>query len=195
MFELKRQQAEALGYTTSPYDALLDDYEPGESTANVARVLAELRAALVPLVAAIADSGRRPDASILTRHFPEVEQERFGTEAAAAIGFDFTRGRLDVTAHPFCTHAGAARLPHHHALRRALFSNRRSSAFCTRRATAFTSRGCRRIGSACRWARRFRWAFTNRSRGCGRTWWAAAGPSGSISIPAAQAAFPRAGAT
>ena len=53
-FELKRAQAEALGYEHSPYDPLLDDFEPGESTANVSRVLAELRDALVPLVAEIA---------------------------------------------------------------------------------------------------------------------------------------------
>ena len=49
-FELKRQQAEALGYKQSPYDALLDDYEPEELTANVGRVLADLREQLVPLV-------------------------------------------------------------------------------------------------------------------------------------------------
>ena len=52
-FELKRQQAAALGYQQSPYDALLDDYEPEELTANVGRVLADLREQLVPLVAAI----------------------------------------------------------------------------------------------------------------------------------------------
>ncbi|HEY1785456.1 MAG TPA: carboxypeptidase M32, partial [Pirellulales bacterium] len=106
MFVLKRAQADALGYTGSPYDALLDDYEPDESTANVAGVLAELRDALVPLVAAIADSGRSPDATILTRHFPQPEQQRFGSMVAAEIGFDFGRGRLDVTAHPFCTSLG-----------------------------------------------------------------------------------------
>ena len=59
-FELKRQQAEALGYRQSPYDALLDDYEPEELTANVGRVLADLREKLVPLVAAIRASGRQP---------------------------------------------------------------------------------------------------------------------------------------
>ena len=106
MFTLKRAQAEALGYKDTPYDALLDDYEPDESTANVARVLAELRDALVPLVAAIADSGRSPDATILSRHFPKDQQERFGSAVAAKIGFDFGRGRLDVTAHPFCTSLG-----------------------------------------------------------------------------------------
>jgi carboxypeptidase Taq len=104
--ELKRQQAAALGYRQSPYDALLDDYEPEEVTANVARVLADLREQLVPLVAAISAAGRRPDTSLLGRNYPIDVQESFGKEAAAAIGFDFARGRLDVTAHPFCTTLG-----------------------------------------------------------------------------------------
>ena len=103
---LKQQEAEALGYDESPYDALLDEYEPEESTANVAEVLAGLREQLVPLVAAIHQSSRRPDVSILRRSFPVDVQETFGREAAAAIGFDFDRGRLDVTAHPFCAGLG-----------------------------------------------------------------------------------------
>jgi carboxypeptidase Taq len=105
-YSLKREQAQAIGYKQNPYDALLDDFEPGESTANVARVLAELRDALVPLVAEIAASGRAPDISILSRRFPVGVQESFGRMAAARIGFDFRRGRLDVTAHPFCSGMG-----------------------------------------------------------------------------------------
>ncbi len=105
-FELKRAQAEALGYDKNPYDALLDDFEPGESTANVARVLSDLREALVPLVSAIAGSSRRPDVSILARRYPLEMQQGFARDAAAQIGFDFCRGRLDVTAHPFCTGLG-----------------------------------------------------------------------------------------
>jgi carboxypeptidase Taq len=106
MIELKRQQAEALGYAQCPYDALLDDFEPEERTANVGKVLAGLREALVPLVARIQASGRRPDTSILHRKFPAGAQERLGREASAAIGFDFNRGQLDVTAHPFCSTLG-----------------------------------------------------------------------------------------
>lgn len=105
-FELKRQQAEALGYPQSPYDALLDDFEPEELTANVGRVLSALREQLVPLVAKVAQSPRRPNTSILEREFPVAVQEAFGREAAATIGFDFARGRLDVTTHPFCTTLG-----------------------------------------------------------------------------------------
>jgi carboxypeptidase Taq len=106
MFELKRQQADALGYKTCRYDALLDEYEPEEQTANVARVLADLREKLVPLVSAIAGSKHCPDISLLSREYPVDAQEAFSKEAAAAIGFEFNRGRLDVTAHPFCTTLG-----------------------------------------------------------------------------------------
>jgi carboxypeptidase Taq len=106
MVELKRQQAAALGYPECPYDALLDDFEPEERTANVARILAGLREALVPLVAAIGASSRRPKAKILEREYPTSAQDAFGRMAAQAIGYDFSRGRLDVTAHPFCTTLG-----------------------------------------------------------------------------------------
>jgi len=106
IFQLKRDEAAALGYTGSPYDPLLDDYEPEATAAAVQPILAGLRDALVPLVGAIAQSGRRPKIEILSRRFPVDAQESFGREAAARIGFDFQRGRLDVTAHPFCTTLG-----------------------------------------------------------------------------------------
>ena len=103
---LKRQEAQALGYEQSAYDALLDDYEPDERTSKVAAVLADLRARLVELVGRIAQSDRRPDISILTRSYATDRQEAFGRQTAARIGFDFDRGRLDVTTHPFCSTHG-----------------------------------------------------------------------------------------
>ena len=106
MIELKRQEADALGYAECRYDALLDDFEPEMPTAEVAKVLGELREQLVPLVAEIAQSERRPDASLLKRSFPVDVQETFVQETAAAVGFDFNRGRLDVTTHPFCCSVG-----------------------------------------------------------------------------------------
>ncbi len=105
-FELKRAQADALGYVESRYDALVDDFEPGERSSNLEKVLAELRQALVPLVLAIAASSRRPDATIIARTFPLDAQSQFSREASAKIGFDYQRGRLDVTSHPFCTGLG-----------------------------------------------------------------------------------------
>ena len=104
--DLKREESAALGYAECPYDALLDDFEPGELTSNVTRVLAGLRAELVPLVAAIAETGKQADLSILSRSFPVAAQRTFSLLAAERIGFDFQRGRLDETAHPFCSGLG-----------------------------------------------------------------------------------------
>ena len=106
IISLKRQQAEAVGYEETPYDALLDDFEPGETTANVRRILEDLRCDLVRLVADIAESPNQPDTSILTRDYPVEIQQQFGTQVAADVGFDFERGRLDTTHHPFCTGLG-----------------------------------------------------------------------------------------
>ena len=103
---LKRQEAAALGYDETPYEPLLDDFEPGEVTANVAGVLGALRDALVPLVQAIKASSRRPDVAILAREYPLDVQEAFGRKIAAALGFDFQGGRLDRSVHPFCTGLG-----------------------------------------------------------------------------------------
>jgi len=106
LLRLKREQADAVGYQDCRYDALLDDFEPGESTQNVARVLASLRQDLVPLVAALTDSPHRPDSQLLRRTYPVAAQEAFGRRAAVEIGFEFNRGRLDVTHHPFCAGMG-----------------------------------------------------------------------------------------
>jgi carboxypeptidase Taq len=106
VIELKHREAEAVGYKKYPYDALLDDFETGSTTEKVAKVFEDFRQELVDLVKKIAGSKRRPDPSILTRDFPVDRQERFGKEAALAIGYDFEKGRLDLTVHPFCTGIG-----------------------------------------------------------------------------------------
>jgi carboxypeptidase Taq len=103
---LKRQEAAAIGYAAVPYDALLDEYEPGSTTAEITRTFAAVREELVPLVGAIAASGKRPPHDVLEREYPVDRQEVFGQAAAAAIGFDFDAGRLDKTAHPFCSSMG-----------------------------------------------------------------------------------------
>jgi carboxypeptidase Taq len=104
----------------SAYDPLLDEYEPGANSADLAVVFQALERELVPLVAAITEAARRRAAetagsagattpggeAILTRLFPRDRQKIFGETVAAAIGFDFKRGRLDVAAHPFCSGIG-----------------------------------------------------------------------------------------
>jgi carboxypeptidase Taq len=106
ILKLKRQEAAAVGYTQAPYDALLDEYEPGATTAEITRAFSALREDLVPLVGAVTASGRKPRRDVLEREYPVDRQEVFGQAAAAAIGFDFEAGRLDVTTHPFCSGLG-----------------------------------------------------------------------------------------
>ena len=103
---LKREEAQAVGYKSVPYDALLDEYEPGADTAEITRVFASLRQDLAPLVQAIASSGRKPPRDILEGEYPVERQQAFGRAAATAIGFDFEAGRMDTTTHPFCSGIG-----------------------------------------------------------------------------------------
>lgn len=107
MFALKREQAACQRPDLDPYDALLDDYEPGARWRRLAEQFEPLREAVVSLVDACRGAARRPDESILTeRSYPLDAQQAFVREVAAQIGFDFDRGRLDTTEHPFCTTLG-----------------------------------------------------------------------------------------
>ena len=105
-FKLKREAAQAIGYKECAYDALLDEFEPGALTSQVTKVLSALREQLVPLVAEIGASKKKPDIEILGRDYPVDRQEMFAKDVAAKLGFEFNRGRLDVTAHPFCSSMG-----------------------------------------------------------------------------------------
>ncbi len=104
--DLKRQEAACVGFKDHPYDALLDDYEPGDTTADVTRVFESLRGPLVEIVGAIAQSGKIAPIELFERDYPAAAQQQFARDAAAKVGFDFTAGRLDVSVHPFCTHLG-----------------------------------------------------------------------------------------
>lgn len=103
LLALKREVAELLGYTGEPYNALLDEFEPGATAADVQRVFDGVRQELVPLVAAIKDAPRQPQRELLTRHCPAAAQAAFARQVVAAMGYDFDAGRIDTTTHPFCT--------------------------------------------------------------------------------------------
>lgn len=103
MIGLKQREAEYHGYTDRIYDALLDTYEPDVTTAQVEQIFAQVRQELVPLVQAIAARADRVDASALSRDYDPERQWALATQALAAIGYDFRRGRMDHVPHPFCT--------------------------------------------------------------------------------------------
>ena len=102
LVDLSVEKAEAIGYEDEPYDALLQEFEPDLTTAEVADTFTALREDLVPLVDAIADSPQLED-GVLHRSYPQPAQRTFGEQILADLGYDFDRGRQDVSAHPFTT--------------------------------------------------------------------------------------------
>jgi carboxypeptidase Taq len=105
MVEITREIAQRIGYKDHPYTALLDEFEPGMDTATVEKAFASMESGLSQLVKAIADQGA-PQSKLLFRDYPENEQEKLGRSLLSDLGFEWDRGRLDVTTHPFCTTLG-----------------------------------------------------------------------------------------
>ena len=102
VIELKRRYVECFE-PEHPYDALLDDFEPGMTTAELRPVLAELRSGTRELLAAIVAAGVELDASPLHGEFPPERQEAFARELLALLPLPADECRLDPTVHPFAT--------------------------------------------------------------------------------------------
>lgn len=104
--QLKREEAQAVGYAEHPYDALVDEFEPGATTAQLRVVFAELQKDLTPFIAALTASGRQGSRALLEREYPVESQRWLCERVARQVGFDLEGGRLDVTVHPFCSGIG-----------------------------------------------------------------------------------------
>ena len=100
---LVRERAQALAGEGDPYEALLDEHEPGMSRSRLDPVLEEVRNALVPLVRG---ADPRPDGVLHGRTFPDAGQWELSRRLLARMGFAFERGRLDRSTHPFSLLAG-----------------------------------------------------------------------------------------
>jgi carboxypeptidase Taq len=106
LLDLHLQFADLWGYTGSPYNAHLDEYEPGARAEELRELFAALRPEIVALLGpAVARSAASPR-SLLHGHYPIAAQQAFNQEVAAAMGFDFAAGRIDTTTHPFCSGLG-----------------------------------------------------------------------------------------
>jgi carboxypeptidase Taq len=101
--ELVREQAERLGYKEHPYDALLDAYEPEVTTADVQEMFDQLRPGLRQVLDAIdtSDAAQRLEPAL--GKFTTDQQMQLARWVMDLYGFDFKRGRIDISAHPFCT--------------------------------------------------------------------------------------------
>jgi carboxypeptidase Taq len=102
---LRRREGEALadGTGRDPYDALMQDYEPGGSAAEMAAMFDAMRPRLVALRAMMLDA---PPAPVLTGRYPHEAQLALAREVAGRFGYDFDRGRIDLAVHPFSSGSG-----------------------------------------------------------------------------------------
>lgn len=95
-----RLRADAKG--CSPYDALLDIYEPDMTSAQLDALFADLKSWLPELLHQVVEKQAQQPLIAPQGPFPIELQREIGIETMARLGFDFNGGRLDVSAHPFC---------------------------------------------------------------------------------------------
>ena len=163
------------------------------TAAVIERLFAELKESLVPLMREIVSSPVKARPGIF-RGFPTEQQRTFLRVVTERIGFNYRRGRIDVSLHPFCDGSGADDTHDHPVSTRTIHSIR-CSARSMRPATASTSRACgssvraRRLGRRCGHG-----ACTNRRAACGRTRSPAAAASGGSLSRGFARRFPRSSA-
>ncbi len=106
LVELKKQECELLGYEEHPYDALLNQFEPGSTTKKLKKLFQGVRDELVPFVKKIA-AQQKPDYNFLLKHYDKDKQWHFGIDVLKQMLFDFEAGRQDISSHPFTTNFNA----------------------------------------------------------------------------------------
>ncbi|WP_078553481.1 carboxypeptidase M32 [Bacillus alkalicellulosilyticus] len=99
--EFQRRFVEYRGYTGNKYNTLLDDYEPGITVDILDDVFGKLREELIPLVEGVTSSEHKPNTEFLFTHFPKENQKAFSLDILNQLRYDFNKGRLDETVHPF----------------------------------------------------------------------------------------------
>jgi len=101
------QEADCVGYKSNPYDALIDQFEAGETAEAFGEPSTRAAGPLVELIGRIVDSGRKAPIEIMEREYRSALQEKFAPRSPRRrLGLTSTAGRLDVSLHPFCSGIG-----------------------------------------------------------------------------------------
>jgi carboxypeptidase Taq len=100
LLELQREYAEHIDPDRDPYEVLFEEYEPYIDVETAEGILTQLRDALVPLI----DDLKAADSDLASPFggtYPEDAQETVSRDLLSALGYDWDRGRLDTSSHPF----------------------------------------------------------------------------------------------
>jgi carboxypeptidase Taq len=104
---LQHEVADRLGYVETRYDALLDEYEPGLTASKLEGLFAPVREISTTLLQRIQASGHVVDTSSLQGDFPQEKQIELCTEILKHMGYDFSRGVIAQSPHPFTSGLGS----------------------------------------------------------------------------------------
>ena len=100
LITIKKEAAAIIGYAEHPYDAFIEEFEPGMTVASLDVLFKDVREQLVDFVAMI--RAQAPvDNAFLHRFYSKNKQWDFGIEQLKAMGYDFASGRQDLSPHPF----------------------------------------------------------------------------------------------
>ncbi len=102
LVQLKRKEAQILGFTQHPYNALLNEFEKGATVSWLDGLFEDIRKPLKALLDKISGMNQVND-QFLHQNFNKDAQWKFGLEILRAIGFNFEAGRQDISEHPFTT--------------------------------------------------------------------------------------------
>jgi len=106
MVDYARKFAEYYGYEDSPYDALIEEFEPGMTSAELKTIIVPLREKLVPFIKRLMEDGTRPEDGFMQGSFADEMQRALSLKALEAMNYDLDAGRLDPSVHPFTTTIG-----------------------------------------------------------------------------------------
>ncbi|MGK0239550.1 MAG: carboxypeptidase Taq [Candidatus Pelagisphaera sp.] len=104
--EHSKEFASYLGASDNPYDCFIDLHDPGMDSTSISKLFDELKIGLAPIVSQIFASKTKANTEIF-KGFPIAEQSDFLKQVTTALGFNYKRGRIDTSIHPFCGGNGA----------------------------------------------------------------------------------------
>lgn len=105
LVKIKREEAEKIGYKKHPYDALMDEFEPGMTVAKVDILFKDVREKLVAFTSQLRKR-KQVKNDFLSKKYPKDKQWDLGLKLLKNMGYDFDAGRQDVSPHPFTTSFG-----------------------------------------------------------------------------------------